>query len=378
MNLPKTRDRGRTANRDSQLTGGTPALPGAGLFRKLNFFLWRGPSVRRKLVHQRRFICFGLLLCALLCGIARADTFQLNDGSTLTGDIISANENGLRVRLPDVTYSDAVPWTKFSQDDLKKFAKDPKMEPFVTPNIEVTEEQRIQKTEVTVNQPARLKRPPPGSLFGAMLSSTVGLFVIVVLYGAGIYAAYEVALFRRRQPGLVCGLAAVPAIGLLSPIIFLWLPAQRMSNQEEENYQAETTVTEAPSFIVPGTPAATPEAPADAAPAETGGLKLHHDAPAAPSAQLPPTQVFQRGAFMFNRRFFETKFPGFFGVVRRDADKDMVIVIKAARGEYVAERISRISANDLHAQIRKGNASEEVTVPFTEIQEIKLKHKDSP
>jgi hypothetical protein len=312
----------------------------------------------------------------LLSGIARADTFQLNDGSTLAGDIISANENGLRVRQPDGTYSDTVPWTKFSQDDLKKLAKDPKMEPFVTPNIEVTEEQRIQRTEVSVSQPPRLKRPPPGSFFGALLSSSVGLFVIVVLYGAGIYAAYEVALFRRRQPGLVCSLAAVPGLGLLSPVIFLWLPAQRLSNEEEEAYQAETTVTEAPSFVVPGTPAATPETPASA-PTESGGLKLHQDAPAPPSA-LPPTQVFQRGAFMFNRRFFETKFPGLFGVVRRDADKDMLLVIKAHRGEHVVERISRISANDLHAQVRTAHATAEVMIPFTEIQEVKLKHKDSP
>jgi hypothetical protein len=165
---------------------------------------------------------------------------------------------------------------------------------------------------------------------------------------------------------------------LLSPIIFLWLPAQRRSLEEEEAYQAETTVTEAPSFVVPGTPAATPEAAPTGSPGDTGGLKLHHDAPAAAGAPLPPTQVFQRGAFMFNRRFFETKFTGFFGVVRRDADKDMVLVIKAARGEYVAERVSRISANDLHAQVRKGQATEEVVIPFTEIQEVKLKHKDSP
>ena len=81
---------------------------------------------------------------------------------------------------------------------------------------------------------------------------------------------------------------------------------------------------------------------------------------------------------MFNRRFFETKFPGFFGVVRREAEKDMVLIIKAARGEHIVDRISRIAANDLHAQVRKGQASEEVMIPFTEIQEIRLKHKDSP
>jgi hypothetical protein len=328
-------------------------------------------------VNQRRFICIGLLLCGLLAGIARADTFQLNDGSTVAGDIVSFNENGLRFRLADGSYSDSVPWTKFSQADLKKLAQDPKMEPFVSPNIEVTEEQRIQRTEVPVNQPHRLKRPVAGSLFGAMLSSSVGLFIIVLLYSAGVYAAYEVALFRRRPPALVCGLAAVPALGLLSPIIFLSLPAQRKSNEEEELYQAETTPVETPTFVVPGTPPPEPE-PAP----ESGGLRISHAAsPGAsgtPGVPLPPTQVFQRGAFMFNRRFFETKFASFFSVARRETDKDMIMMIKSARGEYAAERISRISANDMYAQVRKGQATEEVMIPFTEIQEVRLKHKDSP
>ena len=81
---------------------------------------------------------------------------------------------------------------------------------------------------------------------------------------------------------------------------------------------------------------------------------------------------------MFNRRFFETKFPGFFGMVRRDAEKDMLLIFHSARGEYTAERISRISANDLHLQVRKAHATEEIMIPFTEIKEVRLKHKDSP
>jgi hypothetical protein len=92
---------------------------------------------------------------------------------------------------------------------------------------------------------------------------------------------------------------------------------------------------------------------------------------------LPPTTTYQRGQFTFNRRFIETKFPGFFGVVRRDADRDMVLVIKSTRGEYDGQRISRIAANDLHLQVRRGHASEEVMIPFVEIQEIRLRHKDA-
>ena len=332
------------------------------------------------LVNQRRFICIGILLCGLLCGISRADTFQLNDGTTLSGDIISYAENGLRVKFADGNYSDPVPWTKFSQEDLKKLAQNPKIAPFASAFIEESDEERAKKTEV-LNPviPTRLKRPAVHSIFNAMLSSSVGLFVIVILYGAGIYAAYEVALYRRRPRGLVCGLAAVPGIGLASPIIFLSLPPARLSMEEEETYRAETAPpAEAPAFIVPGSPEAQAAEAAAAAPAP-GGLHIAHAAPAAASgAPPPPTQVFQRGAFMFNRRFIETKFPGFFGVVRREADKDMVLIIKAARGEYIIERVSRIAANDMHAQVRKGQATEEVMIPFTEIQEIRLKHKDSP
>jgi hypothetical protein len=107
------------------------------------------------------------------------------------------------------------------------------------------------------------------------------------------------------------------------------------------------------------------------------GLKLAHSEMEKEESGLPATTTFQRGQYTFNRRFFETKFPGFFGVVRRDADRDMVLVIKSARGEYFGQRISRIAANDLHLLVHRGHASEEVMIPFQEIQEIHLKHKSA-
>lgn len=345
------------------------------------------------LVHQRRIICIGLLCCGMLASIARGDTFQLQDGSAVSGDIVSGNEAGLKVKLGEDTYTN-LSWDKFSQADLKKFASDPSMQrykltDFVTPFIEVTEEQRREKTDIgPLKDVPRLNKPEAGSFFGAMLLSPVGFFVLLMLYAGGIYAAYEVAIFRRRPRGLVCGLAAVPGLGLLSPIIFMSMAAPAVQSEEEvyaqEPQAAATAPAAPPGYTVPGVSAPAPAAPsgtpgeAETAAPETHGLKLAQSAPAASSAPLPPPQIFQRGAFMFNRRFFETKFPGFFGVVRREADKDMVLYIKAARGQYVAERIARISANDMYVQVRKGEVSEEVMVPFTEVQEVQLKHKDSP
>jgi hypothetical protein len=138
----------------------------------------------------------------------------------------------------------------------------------------------------------------------------------------------------------------------------------------------EETWETAPAAAGEGAPGADVVNPMLAEGAEhPGALKLAHtEEPKEPAGGPAPT-VFQRGQFTFNRRFFETKFSGFFSVVRRDADRDMVLVIKSARGEYTGQRISRIAANDLHLQVQKGHATEEVMIPFQDIQEIVLKHK---
>jgi hypothetical protein len=86
-------------------------------------------------VHKVFSFCAGLWLCGLLGGVVRAETLQLNDGQSASGDIVSFNENGLVLRLSDGKYSDRIPWGKFSQEDLRKFAENPKMATFVEPFI---------------------------------------------------------------------------------------------------------------------------------------------------------------------------------------------------------------------------------------------------
>jgi hypothetical protein len=203
-----------------------------------------------------------------------------------------------------------------------------------------------------------------------MFSSSLGLFMLFLVYAANIYAAYEVAIFRAQPPGLVCGLAAVPGLGFFATIIFLAMPTKLKPS--------EPAVEVFPDEGVAGVPAAdggVNPMQAEGA-AHPSGLKLHSEPEAAKPA-TPQVITYQRGQFTFNRRFFETKFVGFFGVVRRDAEKDMVLVIKSARGEYIGHRITRIAANDLHIEVQHGKATEEVLVPFQEIQEIKVKHKDA-
>ena len=321
-------------------------------------------SVKQTRKVRRFCLIVGLWICGLLAGTGLAETFRLNNGQTISGELLaaSASDAGVQIKKGEGEY-ERVPWANFSQEDLKQFAQNKKLEPLVEPFIEVSQEEKIKKTEVKIKEPPRLERPPAKSLLGALLASGPGFLILLLLYAANVYAGYEVAIFRAQSVPLVCGVSAVlPVIG---PIIFLSMPTRIQP--------AEVTWETAPA-------AETAEAvnPMQVTSAEhPTGLKLAHSEAEHPAPGQPQATVFQRGQFTFNRRFFETKFPGFFGVVRRDADRDMVLLIKSARGQYAGQRISRIAANDLHLEVHKGNASEEVMIPFTEIQEIRLQHKDA-
>ena len=328
---------------------------------------------------RRYCLIAALLIGGLLAGAAYAETFKLANGETMTGELLVGSENdaGVQIKVGEGKY-ERVPWANFSQEDLKKFAKAQKLAPLVEPFIEITQEDKIKKTEVNIKQPLRLERPPKQSLLGALFSSGLGLLIMLLIYAANIYAGYEISIFRVRPTALVCGVSAVlPFIG---PIIFLSLPTKIAP--------AEETWTPAPEAVPEGA-AADAVNPMQAAGVEhptglrladstsSGEAKVGQVEGAEQKPAIPETVTFQRGQFTFNRRFFETKFSGFFGVVRRDADRDMVLVIKSSRGEYIGQRISRIAANDLHLQVQRGHASEEVMIPFVEVQEIRLRHKDA-
>jgi hypothetical protein len=95
----------------------------------------------------------------------------------------------------------------------------------------------------------------------------------------------------------------------------------------------------------------------------------------APAAGSGAPQIFQRGQFTFNRRFFETKFSGFFAMIRRESEKNLMLTVKTGRALFVVERITRIATNEMHVEVAQGAAKQEVMVPFAEIVEVQLKPK---
>lgn len=300
-----------------------------------------------------------------LCGqgfLARADAFNLVDGSSVSGDIVTFDDYGVKLRTSDGTYTDRVPWAKFSQDSLKLLASNPRIQPLVEPFIEPPASARPQRPEVEVKKDKDMKclaLPPKQSFFGALLSSSVGLFSMVLIYAANIYSGFEIAVFRARPKALVMGVAAV--LPIIGPIIFLSLPTQIQPVSAEELAQAEADPA---TFAMPGQPVV-----------DADGVQIAGETAAVADPGKPAVQVFQRGQFTFNRRFFETKFSGYFGVVRHGAEKNQTLLVKTGGGQFVVERITRISANDVHLEVAQGGVLQEVMLPFAQIQEIQLQSK---
>ncbi len=302
---------------------------------------------------------FSFWLCGLLAAVG-ADTYPLTDGTSVTGDVISYNDNGIVFRLNVDQYSQRVPWTKFSQDALKLLANNPKVRPLAEPFIETPPLNREKKGEVKVHEVSRPALPPKQSLFGALLASSVGLIVLLVIYVANIYAAYEIAACRAQPIALVMGVAVV--LPVLGPVIFLAMPKRAAPAQPVAQQPAAAPHT----FAVGGA----------AAPVASGihivDASWHGAAPAAAPSEA---QVFQRGQFTFNRRFFETKFSGYFALIRREAEKNMELTVKTGRAQYVVERITRIATNEMHVQVGLSAVKQEIMVPFAEIIEVQLKPK---
>lgn len=332
----------------------------------------------RNLIVRRFCLIVPCLVLMVVALVGRAESFKLINGQEITGEVLltSANDQGVQIKVGEGSY-ERVPWTSFSQDDLKRLAQNQRMQAFIEPFIEITREQKIKMTDPNLKQPERLERPAGRSVIGAMFSSGLGIFLLFLVYAANIYAGYEVAFFRARPPTMVAGLSAIPLLGFVVPIAFLAMPTrlERAAKPEEPAQPAASAGSPAAPNPMQGDIAHGTNPMLNENVEHPAGLHLAHEDKK--EAALPQTISYQRGQFTFNRRFFETKFPNFFGVVRREADKDMVLVIKSARGHYVGDRISRIAQNDLHLQVHHGGVTEEIMIPFQEVQEIQLQHKDA-
>jgi len=324
-----------------------------------------------------RMRAFGFILClwiALLCQGAAAGSYALTDGSSVSGDPINYDLNEVMLKTGADSYAH-IAWGKFTDEALQQLRDDtrnPQFKAIVAPMILKEIAAPVEKArlpDITVKAVETPARPsgPPG--LPAIFASPLGWVMLLILYGTNLFAAYEVALFRNQPLQTVCGLAAIPFLGVASPIVFLALPARPGAEDEST---ADGGESNAASYRPPSLASAA--APSHAAPAAAGDLAASDGAP--PGEELPAPVVFQRGDYSFNRRFFETKLAGFFRVVLSDADKDLRVCIHSTRGDFVGKRITRVTPSELYLQVFKDSATADEMIPFVEILEVQIRHKD--
>ncbi len=325
---------------------------------------------------------FGLLL-ALLHGVVYAGTYSFIDGTQVSGDPISYDQKGVILKA-DAKVGERIPWAKFSQDSLKQLrdeAKTEKDKAFIEPLIEEEIQQKAKAKELNVKPVEHIERPSGKTGFFTLFSSPLGLFILLLIYGSTIYAAYEVARYKNIPPGAPCGLAAVPFLGILSPIIFFCVRPKTQAEIVHAQHVAEEAQTHEAAHYEPAAPEAAhyaaPEPQADAPHYPgTAQTQAAAQAPQQPTAPQNTVVTFKKGEFTFNRRFIETKFAGFLRAVPGEAEKDSVLYVKSLRGEFIGRKITAATPTDLVLQIFKGDVTADESIPYSELVEIQIRPKN--
>ncbi len=311
-----------------------------------------------------RFLSGIYFVCFLAMGtlpMVHADEIHLTNGDILKGQPADYREEGLVVKLDIGEFSQRVHWIKVTQESLKQLAQNPKIAPYAEPFIELpmeTNPAKKKSKEIRIKPVPRVERVMEKSSLLAAMTTTSGLVMLGFLFLGNLFAAYEIAVYRRRPVALVCGVSAVlPVVG---PILFLATPAAKTVLMESTDEGMSAASNELVN-------------PMAGAGAKASGLSVaSHDKGG--GGGDTSTKVFKKGDTTFNRRWFEVTFTGFFRVVPSEAEKNLVLVVKAGRNEYVAKRITRISMTDIHLQLINAG---EVSVSFDEIHEVQVRHKDA-
>lgn len=308
---------------------------------------------------MRKFLIFCGLWLGLLSSVFAAETLTFTDGTSVTGEIVKSDDNGAMIHTTTDSYP-SYQWAQFSQESLKELAGNPKLRAYVEPFIEPTPAELPHKPEIRIRPIHRMLSPDElhPSIFGGLVHSSLGLFILLILYAANLYAAYEVGVVRGFSVPLVVACAVIlPVVG---PALFLLQPMSRPAS--------ENTPEEAVAGPGPAPAAAHGSAPAPG----QEDIQIVSASWQSPKDedQKPQAQVFARGKFNLNKRFIETKFAGFVGEPKGEAKK-FSMGLKTTKGTFAVEFILQVGATEAIFETLNG----QLVMPYADIQEIKLTPK---
>ena len=290
-------------------------------------------------------MCFVFIALA-----ATADTLTLTDGSSVTGDIVKFDDYSVMIHTSSDSYTN-VPWGQFSQDSLKQLASNPKAAPLAQPFILPTADTRPPQPGIAIHPvPDKIEFPANPSVLAGIVTSPLGIVILLLIYGANLYAAFEIAIYKSRAPAQVMGLSAIlPVIG---PVIFLIKPVEEPKPLEED------VVNE-------------PFPEGEKTPEEIQIVEVSWKSDDKPKEKKLEPQVYARGKYTFNKRFLETKFASYMGDGKSGDAVKYTMELKTFKDQFHVERIMQVAVAEVILETRRG----QVTVALGDIQEIKLNPK---
>ncbi|MBG86193.1 MAG: hypothetical protein CMO80_04755 [Verrucomicrobiales bacterium] len=378
-----------------------------------------------------------LLLALTLPAFAQENiTLTETNGTKHVGKIFSPKSDGVILRKPSGGLSGRIKYNKLDQASLKLLEKNKKAKPYVEFLINRPKPKGGQ--DASLPAPKRGKLDPPsytdvegkpelpevGSFMGAMFGSLPGWFMILVIYGANIFAGYAVGIYRRWNKFMVPGISA--AAPIIAPIVFICMkprkvekkdtvlgkkddddgkPAKKKAAAVAAKPKAKKVVAAQPAGAAakkvaqakrPAAPAAPAKIAAPAAPGAGGGGGGGIAAPApiaAPAAPKPPgaqapaapaaesgaleAASYTKGEVNINKRFIETKFAPFFKLVPDEPYRSAWLCFITTRGEYWVKRIPKITQTDVTLQCpQEGGGTMDQVAQITDIQEIHVRPGD--
>ena len=305
---------------------------------------------------MRKFLFIFSLWFAVVSLAAAAETLSLTDGGSVTGDIIKFDDSGIMVKTPEETYTNVL-WGRFSQASLKQLAGNPKIKFFAEPFLDPDPKQHSQKEDISINKDIKnkLNLPSNPSILGGLFTSSLGWFLLFVVYAANLLAAYEIAIVKARSAAQVMGLSAI--LPIIGPIIFLVMKMNTGPTAAEKEAEAIAAEVMAAQHV-PGK-------------IEIGEASWKQPEQAAQAKKAEP-QIFARGKFTFNKRFVETKFADFMGAATGAQAKSFSMSVKTSKEEFAVERITSVAVAEIIFEVAQRGP---VTAQLTDIQEIKLTPK---
>ena len=143
-------------------------------------------------------------------GWSDAAEFHLSDGTDFSGEVASATDQGLVIRLKVGGFSERISWAKLTQETLKDLAKDSKAASFVEPYIDVPPEEKAKakRKEIELKPVPRPQRLEGRISLFAALNTPIGLLILFIFLVANVYAGFEIAVFRHQPIVLACVVSA--------------------------------------------------------------------------------------------------------------------------------------------------------------------------